>query len=426
MLGAGLTGLSAGLELERRRATYRVFEKSATVGGHAITIEDSGYRFDRTGHLLHLRSDALRNEVLEWLDHDCLAIERRSVVFSHGVYTRYPFQANTHGLPPAVAYDCLMGFLATLTQPKLGSPQNFEEFSLSHFGPGFTEHFMRPYNEKLWGVSAREISATWCQRFVPLPKLEDVMRGALGVDPPALGYNARFLYPRRGIGALPEALAKRVPNLERSSAPRQIRLAKRELWFEQGTLGYDTLISSIPLPTLLSLCDELPADVRDAARKLRATHLYYLDVALNGPNPKGFHWAYVPEPKYPFYRVGCYSHFSPELAPPGKASLYVELSAREEPPLARLLAEVTPGLIEMGVLGKSSDIAFARLRRLDHAYVIYDHDYEQALSVIRPFLAAHGVLSTGRYGGWNYSSMEDALLFGRAAVSSAFDANAAR
>jgi protoporphyrinogen oxidase len=71
----------------------------------------------------------------------------------------------------------------------------------------------------------------------------------------------------------------------------------------------------------------------------------------------------------------------------------------------------------MGVITSPAQIAFARLRRLDHAYVIYDHDYEASLATIRPFLESVRVISTGRYGGWNYSAMEDALLFGREAVA---------
>ena len=56
---------------------------------------------------------------------------------------------------------------------------------------------MIPYNEKLWGVHPREITAAWCSRFVPLPKLEQVIAGAVGAGPPELGYNQSFLYPKR-------------------------------------------------------------------------------------------------------------------------------------------------------------------------------------------------------------------------------------
>ncbi|HEX5101560.1 MAG TPA: hypothetical protein VFV94_18745, partial [Polyangiaceae bacterium] len=177
----------------------------------------------------------------------------------------------------------------------------------------------------------------------------------------------------------------------------------------------------VPLPTLLDLCDELPPEVRAAREKLRATHLYYLDIALETPPLTDFHWAYVPEAKYPFYRVGCYTHFSPELAPPGKGSLYVELAERSEPVLEEVLPVVSAGLIEMGVIAGAEDIRFARLRRIDFAYVIFDHGYYDALAVIRPFLERARIISTGRYGGWQYGSMEDALLEGRAGAGLAQD-----
>jgi protoporphyrinogen oxidase len=59
-----------------------------------------------------------------------------------------------------------------------------------------------------------------------------------------------------------------------------------------------------------------------------------------------------------------------------------------------------------------------RLRHLSHAYVLFDHSYFGALAVLEPYLADQGIQSTGRYGGWNYSSMEDALRYGRDAARS--------
>ena len=129
------------------------------------------------------------------------------------------------------------------------------------------------------------------------------------------------------------------------------------------------------------------------------------------------HWVYVPEPKYPFYRVGCYSRFSSAMAPPGKDSLYVELVSRAPPDLPRLMPDVEQALVDMGLVRKKGDIAFARVRKLDYAYVIFDHAYFAATQTLHTFLREHGIVSTGRYGGWNYSSMEEALLFGQAAAA---------
>lgn len=420
ILGAGLTGLSAAWTLGERGANYRVFEKLDRVGGHAVTVEENGYRFDRTGHLLHLRQPSFRERVLRWVP-DCLEVTRRSRVFSHGVYTRYPFQANTFGLPAQVAYECVLGFVKAALGPPREAPQNFEEFCFQHFGEGISRHFMLPYNERLWGVGAREITSAWCQRFVPLPALEDVLKGAFGLNDRELGYNANFLYPRRGIGELPNAIARELRPVELDHAPDAIDFERRELHFDDGIVPYRQLISTIPLPTLIDLFKNAPPEVIRAASELRSTHLHYLDVALERPCGQDLHWVYVPEAKYPFYRVGCYSHFSPEMAPPGKASLYVELVDRRPASLDAVLPRVIDGLIDLGLIGGASDVAFARLRKIDHAYVIFDHRYFPALGVIKPFLSSIGVRAAGRYGDWNYSSMEDALAFGEEAALAALE-----
>jgi protoporphyrinogen oxidase len=421
ILGAGLTGMSAAYHLVRAGVPYRLFERLPRPGGHAITVEEEGYRFDRTGHLLHLRDPGIRELALGWIGEDPLEIHRCSKVWSSGTYTRYPFQANTFGLPPDVAYECLLGFVRAHFAKDRPAPTNFEEFCLAHFGEGISRHFMIPYNTRLWGVPPSEITADWCARFVPLPKLEDVLAGAVGLNDRELGYNTRFLYPRRGMGQLAEGLARALGGeaIELGRAPVAIDWRRRALIFEDEVVRYDVLVSTAPLPALVRLLEGAPEDVAEAAARLRCTHLYYLDVALDGPCGQLLHWAYVPEARYPFYRVGCYSNFSPAMAPPGKASLYVELADRTAPDLERLLPEVAAGLVEMGLIEAPGAIRFARVRRIDHAYVVFDHAYYGSLGLVRRFLSAQRILSCGRYGGWNYSSMEDALRFGRDAAEEA-------
>jgi protoporphyrinogen oxidase len=357
--------------------------------------------------------------VLGWLGDHVLEIERRSRIWSSGVYTRYPFQANTFGLPPDVASECLLGFLRAHFAKPERAPENFEEFCLATFGEGFTRRFMVPYNARLWGVAPTEITADWCARFVPIPKLEDVVAGAVGLNDRELGYNTKFLYPRRGIGELSAAIARETGRIELGRAPRSIDAKARRMIFDDEVVSYDALVSTVPLPTLIGLLRDVPPEVADAAARLRCTHLYYLDVALNTPCEKDLHWVYVPEAKYPFYRVGCYSNFSREMAPLGKANLYVELASRDAPDLASLLPEVADGLVEMGIIRAREAIRFARVRRIDHAYVIFDKAYFPSLEVIRPFLEGERIVSAGRYGGWNYSAMEDALIFGRDAARAA-------
>ncbi len=144
------------------------------------------------------------------------------------------------------------------------------------------------------------------------------------------------------------------------------------------------MLSSIPLPRLLGLIDEVPEPVRQAAAKLRCSHLHYLDLALRRKSAKDFHWAYVPEAKVPVLsRRLLFAFFRGSR--PSRPILAVRRAGRSSPPdLERLLPEVARGLIEMGVIDSADEIQFARARRIDYAYVIFDHDYFAALDVIRP------------------------------------------
>jgi protoporphyrinogen oxidase len=418
ILGAGLTGMSAAYHLEEG---YQLHERASFPGGLCTTVEDEGFRFDRTGHLLHLNDPLIRSWLESLLGDALIKADRRSRIFSHGVYTRFPYQANTLGLPPEVAFDCLMGFLkARENLEKTPKPKNFEEYCLKHFGEGFSKNFMIPYNQKLWGVHPREITAEWCERFVPRPKLEDVIAGAVGLNNRELGYNAQFVYPSHGIGMLSSRLAAqlKVP-IQFNSTPVAIDWRLRKLIFTDHEETYDVLISTVPLDRLIGLFAEAPEEVRHAGSLLRCNPLCYLDVALDVPCGIDSHWVYVPEERYPFYRVGCYSNFSDAVAPPGKSSLYIELASRDPIIEKKLMPQIAQGLIEMKIIKRADDIRFARPRRIDHAYVLFDHNCYEALRKIQPFLEENRIVSCGRYGGWNYSSMEDALISGRNAAQKA-------
>lgn len=423
ILGAGLAGLSTSYFLRRAGVPHRLLERDARPGGHATTTDEAGYRFDRTGHLLHLRDPDLLALVTEWLGPGrMLEIDRKSVVLSHGTTTRYPFQANVHGLPAEVAYACVRDFVNARLESEPREIRTFEDFCLRHFGAAISHAFMIPYNEKLWGVHPREITASWCDRFVPLPSVDDVLRGAFGVAPPELGYNTRFRYPRLGIGELANALSQRAGPVETGCVPTTIDLEARRIELSTGeTMEYQALVSTLPLDAFLRTCTSLPEAVRSAGRALRSTHLHYLDLALNTPSEVGWHWAYVPEARFCFYRVGVYSNLSPSMAPTGKASLYVELATRETPELSVILPRVAAELTELGVIRAPEAIRFARLRRLDPAYVVFDAARAPALEVIEPYLRDRGVLFAGRYGKWTYASMEEALSDGRAAAAEAAD-----
>lgn len=423
IIGAGLAGLSCALHHPGEAVVVDALER---VGGKAISERYDGYTFDVTGHWLHLRDPGIEALVLRLLGEDHFhTIDRISRIWSNGVYTDYPFQANVFGLPPAVVHECIMGAIeaergrpAVLTEAD--EPENFADWIRFYFGEGIARHFMVPYNAKLWGVPASEITSRWCQRFVPRPKLTDIVAGAVGHKAQAMGYNARFRYPKQGgIQTLAEALAD-AAGRERIHLGLKVTgldLAAKTATFSSGeTIRFEHLVSSMALPDFLDALPGVPAEVMAARQKLRATETFYFNVGVDGPLGQPDHWIYVPEEKWPMYRVGSFSNAVPSMAPEGQSSLYVELSDRTTP-TDDLKAPVTEGLVAMGLIDSPERVRFMHARRIPHAYVVYDFAYHDAHATIHAWLNGTGVQSIGRYGEWKYSSMEDSMIDGRKAAA---------
>lgn len=436
IIGAGLAGLSTLIharKLSVNTEAPQVFEAAPYVGGKARSEQIKGFTFDVTGHWLHLRNPEMRSLVLQACGEEHFAaVERLSRVWSHGVYTRYPYQANVYGLPPSVVHECVMGAItAAMSRPEevdeSQEPRRFSDWVRFYFGEGIARHFMIPYNAKLWGVSADEITSKWCQRFVPRPQLDSIVAGAVGCHQDGMGYNATFLYPKRGgIQTVAHALAELggYEHISLNTQVVEVDPIQRSVTLEsssvegapqRATHSYQRLVNTMPLPDLIDRCIGVPDEVKQARARLRATEVIYLNVGIRGALGQPDHWIYVPEEKWPMYRVGSFTNAMPSMAPPGCSSLYIELSDRERP-LDEIIPEVIEGLIEMKLIESAEAIELIEPRRIPHAYVIYDEPYQSSREIIHEWLAEVDILSVGRYGDWNYSSMEDALLDGKRAA----------
>lgn len=414
IIGGGLTGISAALHLKH---PYLLFEQESRLGGLARTEERDGFFFDYTGHWLHLRDTYAKDLVNRHAEKDLQSIPRKAKVYSNGTFIRYPFQANVHGLPSPVIYECLLGYIESLQRRNESEPRNFEQYILHHFGSGIARHFMIPYNSKLWGVHPREITSAWCQRFVPIPTVEQMVAGAIGVEFTELGYNTRFLYPKQGgIEALTSTLVRQLDNnnVILNTEIEAIDPQQHLVYLGDETISYRTLINTMPLPELLKRIRNLPEPIEQAAARLRCSSVSYLNIASRQRPPEDYHWVYVPEENYPFYRVGAYSNAMPSMAPPGCTSLYVELSGRETIHNSRTgIGNAVRALVDIKAIRSPEDVIFADAREIKYAYVIFDEYYEESLRCIMPYLEQNQIFSRGRYGSWIYNSMEDSILEGR-------------
>ncbi|MBI5209907.1 MAG: FAD-dependent oxidoreductase [Elusimicrobia bacterium] len=420
ILGGGLSGLSTAYHLgERAGRSCLVVDKSPVIGGTAGSVRREGFVFDHTGHLLHLHDPYGKRLVATLLRGNLAWLARSSWIHSQGVDTRYPFQANTFGLPAAVVEECVAGFLKTVHWPAPPATGSFRDWCLAQFGEGISRRFMFPYNEKVWRRSLREITTDWQGPFVPKPAAGEVIRGALMDQAQAFGYNAAFSYPiRGGIQSLPESLARSLAGgrLRLGARVASVDLAARVAVVEGvGEVGFGRLVNTMPLPHFLDLARPLPAGVLEARRNLRHNSVYCLNIGIARPRVSDKHWIYFPEKGFAFYRAGFLSNFSRHVAPAGASSMYIEAARRpsekvELPRLERLFLE---GLRACGILRRSDRIVARHWAPIEYGYVVYDRDRTAALKTVFAFLRKAKVESIGRYGAWKYSFMEEALLDGK-------------
>lgn len=418
VIGAGLAGLSTAYHLQDRPC--RVVEKDAEPGGLCRSYQVGSFTFDYTGHLLHFRQPAVQELVERLLPGQLERHHRRAYIYSYGTYTEYPYQVNTHGLPPEVVRDCLLGFIATLMAPPSGrksDEQSFKQWILENLGEGFARHFMVPFNEKLWQVPLEELTADWVSWLVPKPDLTDVINGALGIKTKAFGYNPSFLYPRRGgIGVLPRAFVAGVKDIVYGSELVEVDTARRRAVFRDGRVEfYDTLVSTIPVPELVRRCTDLPPAIREAADGLRFVSVYNVNLGVARERVSDKHWIYFPERAFPFYRAGFPMNFSPALGPAGSSSLYVEVSHRPEvvTDASELVRQIRLALERASILRPDDEIVATDVKDIRYAYVLFDRHRARALPAILTELESRGIHSIGRYGRWEHTSMEDAIAQGK-------------
>ncbi len=423
--GGGLAGLACARELHQAGKTYLLAERESQIGGLCRTIQTRGFSFDYTGHFLHFNKPEMKAWVLKLMGDQLKTRNRHAAIYSEGAYTEYPYQENNAGLKPETARENVLGYLEAVLRRKFqgvdpAEAKDFKTWCLQTLGPGLSKNFMFPYNAKLWKFPLDRLTPRWMGRFVPSSRVGEVVRGAFHREKSESGYNATFLYPEKGgISALPKALAHGLPNLWIGAGLKSLDLSRRRAVLEGGLeVEYDRLVSSLPLPSLLKLSAGIPARLRRSAAALKATSIYNINFGFKGRQPVPYSWVYFPGKEFLFHRAGSVSACVPGMVPPDHFSLYVEFSygPGQRPNPAAMGRHAFEKLKALGWVKSLKDLAVRVDLNLPGAYVIYDEDRESVLGELSRFLTRQGVQSMGRYGRWEYGSMESAMDQGRQAA----------
>jgi len=409
ILGGGVTGLSLASFLT---APAEVLEKNGEVGGLARTFGRNGFLSDIGGHIVFSKDKAALDAMVAALDDNVAQRRRNNRVLYEGTYVKYPFENDLAALPKEAAYDCLIHFIKNDAKPPPHA--NFQEWMFYTFGRGITERYLLPYNRKIWKLDPTLIGTEWVDR-IPRPPIEDVVKSALGIATEGYTHQLHFFYPKEnGIVSLPRAFAREVK--ERQSlvldyGVETVRKTDRG-WIVNGEREYRELVSTIPLRHLLDALPDVPSQVRDAALALRFNALR---VVLFGVGRREgldeMTAAYIPDESVLPHRVCFNCAFSPNMAPPGCASVTCEITTRPGDGIHELsddaLAERTlRDIVSLGILRADDTIVERVVWREPMAYVVYDGPYAKNQTIILDFLESVGIHAAGRFGEHKYVNMD--------------------
>lgn len=460
VIGAGPTGLSAAYHMGSNAV---LVEQNPTVGGWCRSIEDGGFTFDHAGHIMFSNDPYVHEMYAMLLGDNVHWQDREAWIYSKNVYTRYPFQGSLYGLPPEVIKECIVGAvearfgslhksaaptspgkhaaitdccadgIAESTAPLCesrasgkglnGHPHNFEDFIYQVWGAGIAKHFAIPYNNKLWTVPLSEMETSWLGGRVPQPDLSEMIEGALKPAPKPMGPNARFGYPLRGgFQALMNGFLPHLDcQMRLNTRVVSISPSRSSITLDKGqVMPYRTLVSTMPLPVLVQLMgDEAPDDIVAAAQALRRVSVRCVNIGVAREKLTDKHWIYYPEDTI-FHRIFVQGNASPHCNAPGGFGFTCEITYSPDKPLPcdgeALIQRCIDDCIRVGMIEPSDRVLVANQVDMPYAYVVYDHERQRNVDLIRRWLDQHDILLAGRYSEWEYYNSDHAFLAGKKAA----------
>lgn len=230
IVGAGIAGLTLGVELQKYNFNFTIFEKNSVPGGLCGSWQDiDGYWHDYGPHVFHdgKYTDWFKQYVPEYqllprIDKIMLASEKM---------VDYPIQTSCKDdIRPNPNIDI----------------DNYGSYCRHHYGDKLSFEFFFPYNTKFYGTHITNISELVAGRT------------------PSIGQpKGQYLYPASGrFAELPEAIATKINNIQYSSSIDGIDL-KHQLVLVNGKIyQYDILIWCADLCNLMYLSNYSSNDLQ--------------------------------------------------------------------------------------------------------------------------------------------------------------------
>lgn len=426
VLGAGFTGLAAGVELTRLNRPFTIVEREQAVGGLSKTYLMEGTSFELGPHIYFNKDPEVSRYWKFFLGDSLKPHSRSNRIYFRGAFIKSPLSPldalSKLGLL-RVTYMIWTFLLAKLRKRDIKSA---EDWVISNFGQGLYRYFFKVYNEKIWGLSCSEISPNWAGQRIKSNLLTMVISSFRRRD--KLG-SKMFDFPDGGSVSLLNAqleMIKRsgIAEVKLACHPSEIRRLGEgfNVMFSDGTEAYfDYLIATCHLDELVALLRGFEFDslkLLERSKELMYRNLVVVNLVFERSAVRdcGEHWIDVHDPEIKALRVTNFGNYQKYKNAANLTGIQVEYncfatesvwSASDE----RLVQLAKDELRRMGLV--KGDHRAAGVVRIERAYPVYFSGYEDTLKAILPELQEiKGLQMAGRNAMYRWNNMHHSVKTG--------------
>ena len=427
ILGSGMAGYGAAYRLQQEGMPSATYDKNGYYGGHTASFKhSSGFIFDDGPHLSFTKHERIQRLFAEIVDNKFEVLHFQPNNYWRGYWIKHPAICNLHGLPTDLVVNCLRDYIAA--QNDQNAPiRTYADWLLASYGETFAKTFPMEYGFKYHTTTAENMSTDWLGPRLYRAKLEEVLLGALSAVTPDVHYAGHVRYPTYNGFVSYLSLLPKLTLLQLNHELVRLNPKTQELHFANGTVvGYEGVVSSIPLPDLIPMIVGAPPDVVEAANKLAWTSCVLVNLGINRPDLSEAQLTYFYDRDICMSRASFPHMFSPHTAPPGCGSIQAEVYfSQKYRPLRGApedyIAPVIADLKRCGVLREADQIVHTDAHVSRFAQVIFDLDRADALATVHGYLDDIGVAYCGRYGDWLYTWTDEAFVSGENAAQKTLD-----
>jgi protoporphyrinogen oxidase len=394
-----------------------ILEKDAAVGGLCQSIHYGGGVFDIGGHSFHTPHPEVYELVQGLLEGGLYQQQREAHVYTHGTLIPYPFQRFFDRIPnPDVVRECEEGLRNALGNAE--AADNFEDYIIRKFGQGVAEHFMLPYNRKLWARDIKEVSCEWTSQRVAAPKGETERFDTKGGTRKPLQPDTHVGYPQQGgYEEIYKHFVPLVPDIELNSPVIRIDPHRRVAMTQDGRhYRWQCLVSTMPLPILMRIVETVPAELKAFADQLEYMSLRVELLLVGRKLHTPIQRIYVADPTIPPHKIALNHNSSASLRAKPCHAIMAEVSLSEKKPVdVNAIAPKTIALLcELGILKSPQEVVWKSHVDVKYAYPVYTHQRPARVQAIKDWLAPYHMYTVGRFGEWEYINSDSCIMKGLA------------